>query len=142
MPTTPPAAAQSPTEFELLRVAIRENGCFGVLKHEGLPFAVTLERTYGYPPAPKIPEGLYTITRDRFWRGGYDSYQIHVPGHSRLLIHQANLPDELDGCIAVGEGFSPLHGRAGIASSAKGFMEFMHLSRGRPTLQLAISEWR
>jgi hypothetical protein len=129
-------------EFELLRVAVREDGCFGVLKHEGMPFAVTLERTYGTPAVPKIPTGLYEITRDRFYRGGYDSYLVHVPGHSRLLIHRANLPDELDGCIAIGESFNPLHGRRGITSSAAGFLEFMHLARGRPTLALAISEWR
>jgi hypothetical protein len=130
------------TEFSLLRVSVSAYGAFGVMMLLGVPFAVTLEHTYGDPPRPKIPAGEFKMRLSKFYRGGYDTYEVIVPGHSRILIHKANLPEELDGCIGIGESFNPVNGKPGITSSAMGFMEFMRLTRNRPELDLSVREIR
>lgn len=53
-----------------------------------------------------IPEGLYKAHRGEFSRGRppYPNLEIEdVPGRSGIEVHGANLPDELNGCIALAE---------------------------------------
>ena len=116
--------------FELHRVAIRHEGAFGVLLHDGLPFAVTLERTYDEldergRSSPKIPLGVYRCRRDFFHRGGYITYEIRVPGHSRLLFHRGNTEKDSEGCVLVAESFGELGREPAILESVMGFAEFM-----------------
>ena len=127
-------------EFELLRVASRPEGVFGVLKHLGVPFAVTLEHSYE-EDKPKIPTGLWECKRTWFNRGSYRTYEVtNVPGHDRLLLHRGNLEGDSDGCILVAESFGLLHGVAGVLSSSSGFAEFMSLAAGRDTFWLLVRE--
>jgi len=130
-------------DFGLLRIAIRPEGAFGVLLHKGLPFATTLERTYSLPSGPgqlvKIPAGLWRCVRTRYLRGEYDTYEIEVPGHTRLLFHQGNVELHSEGCVLVGESYAMFVGQPGIASSEAGFLEFMQRAGGRPEFQLRVS---
>ena len=107
------------------RVAILEEGAFGVMLMLGTPFAVTLERTFD-DGQPVIPAGRYVCKPRRYNRGGYQTYEITgVEGHSLLLFHKANWETDLEGCVGIGESFETLDGRIGIAQSSKGFIEFM-----------------
>ena len=116
--------------LRLTRVAAQPQGAFGVLLQDGVPFAVTLERTYASPGSEreqfiKIPVGEWKCTRSTFFRGGYPTYEIHVPGRSRLLFHKGNLEKDVDGCVLVGENFTVFGREPGIGSSSVGFTEFM-----------------
>ncbi len=128
-----------PAFMALHRVAILPDGAFGVLLHLGVPFAVTLERTYGENDLIKIPTGIWRCVRTRFIRGGYDTYEILVPGHSRLLFHIANQEGQLDGCIAVAESFAMFDLKPGIAQSRIGFVEFMNRAANAPEFDLEVA---
>jgi len=130
-------------DFGLLRVAIRPEGAFGVLLHKGLPFAVTLERTYALPSGPgqlvKIPAGAWRCTKTVYLKGGYDTYEIEVPGHSRLLFHRGNTELHSAGCVLVGESYATFAGQPGIAASEAGFVEFMNRAGNRSEFQLRVT---
>ncbi len=148
------ADEQPEPEFELVRVAVHEDGGFGVLKHRGLPFVVTLERTFGDPLPPfdatrervaeglriVIPPGEYQCRRTMFRKGGYPTYEVLVPGHDRVLFHIGNLEEDSTGCILVGLQFGPVGGKPGVLLSRLGFREFMKRAAGRPEFQLRVQE--
>lgn len=107
------------------RVAKLQEGCFGVLLYLGVPFAVTLERTFD-DGEPIIPAGVYTCVARRYNKGGYETFEITgVAGHSLLLFHKANWERDLQGCVGIGESFAVLGGELAIAQSGDGFGEFM-----------------
>lgn len=107
------------------RIAKLREGCFGVLLYLGVPFAVTLERTFD-DGEPIIPAGTYDCKARRYNKGGYETFEITgVVGHSLLLFHKANFERDLQGCVGVGECYSVLGGELAITQSGEGFGEFM-----------------
>lgn len=116
------------THLQMKTVAIRDDGAFSVLLWDGQPFAVSVERTFE-DGRPIIRSGLYLCKRDRFHRGGYDTYQIDVPGHDRVLFHRGNTEADSMGCVIVAESFGILRGRAAVLESRSGFDELMGLAR-------------
>lgn len=151
--------AQSATDepdFTLIRVAVLPEGAFGVLLSgtRGRPFVVTLERTYSqaearpdlggvwHEGAPgqwlKIAPGKYRCRRTVFHRGGYPTYELIVPGHTRILFHIANDESDVDGCIGVAEAFTDL----GIGESRTGFADFLGRCGGRSEFTLDVREVR
>ena len=122
------------------RVAILEEGAFGVMLFLGTPFSVTLERTFD-DGRPVIPAGRYVCKPRRYNRGGYQTYEITgVEGHSLLLFHKANWETDLEGCVGIGESFETLDGRLGIAQSSKGFIEFMEKVGDLPTFSVEFQD--
>jgi hypothetical protein len=123
-----------------MRVATGLNGAFGVLLQHDIPFAVTLERTYQTDQivATKIPAGRYPCTLTRFEHGGYLTYEIHVPGHSRILFHKGNISLDSEGCVLVAESFGQIKGGPAIMDSASGFCEFFQLAGGRSDFVLEV----
>lgn len=124
-------APLSPAPFVLIRVAMLPEGAFGVLKHAGVPFAVTLERTYplaGGLYMTKIPPGRHRCVPTWFHRGAYRSFEVIVQGHERLLFHRGNTGADSDGCVLVAESFGLLAAQPGILDSTNGFAEFMRLA--------------
>jgi len=111
--------------FTLKTVSIIPDGCFGVLLHNEVPFAVTLERTYDEGKQIKIPAGIHRCHRSRYNKGGYDTFEIEIEGHSRILFHKGNTELHSDGCVLVAESFAMFGGKPGIAMSGEGFGEFM-----------------
>src|SRR5579863_9606379 len=113
-------------QLTLVRTHASPRGAFGVLSVDGEsePFAVTIEHTYVMPgsdAAVKIPAGLYSCTRRMFFKGGYETFEIAVPGHTDILFHKANYASDVDGCIGVGLSFNefgPADTNPGIANSA------------------------
>lgn len=130
--------------FSIIRVAIRRDGAFGVLLFLGLPFAVTLERTtydvLGDRHFVKIPPGHYRCVATWFQRGGYRTFEIMVPGHSRILFHKGNLATDADGCVLVAESYAIFSGLPGIGDSAGGFSEFMAKAGPRQGFDLDVFE--
>jgi len=130
-------------DFDLVRVAVHESGCYGVLTEtDAPPFATTLERTYSLPEGKqhvKIPPGLWTCRRTYFNRGGYWTYEIAgVPGHSRLLFHKGNAETDSEGCVLLGSAFATAW--LGVTASAMAFNEFMRRARERPYFLLDVRQ--
>lgn len=131
--------------FRLVRVAVLPEGAFGVLIYEpsGLPFAVTVERTYPVDSGsevPKIDAGTYRCVKTVFHHGKpqpYETYEILVAGHSRLLFHVANTERDLEGCIGVGRAFDPAG--PGILESRVGFGVFMQKADDVSEFELEVS---
>lgn len=113
------------TPLTLKRIAVLSDGAFGVLLYQGVPFAVTLERTYDPDNSIKIKDGPHNCHRSRYNKGGYDTFEIEVPGHSRILFHKGNIELHSEGCVLVAESFAVLGGKPGVALSSEGFTEFM-----------------
>lgn len=135
-------------ELKIKRVAIIDDGAFGVFLQNGIPFAVTLERTYPVQDLigqyVKIAPGIYRCTRSQYYRGGYPTFEIHVPGHTRILFHKGNLEKHFDGCVGVAEEFGVMEGKPAILQSGthphKGFNEFMELTKGLDYFDLIVED--
>lgn len=122
------------------RIAKLEDGVFGVICHAGIPFAVSLERSFANLE-PVIPVGTYECRPRHYNRGGYPTFEITgVAGHSLLLFHKANWETDLEGCVGVAESFAVLNGRPAIAQSGAGFSEFMVRVGGMPTFACVFEE--
>ena len=121
----------------LKTVSTIPDGCFGVLLHDNVPFAVTLERTYDDLKV-KIPAGIHKCHRSRYNKGGYDTFEIEIEGHSRILFHKGNTELHSDGCILVAESFAMFGDRPGIALSGDGFTEFMKRTGGVDSFMLTV----
>jgi len=125
--------------FQIKRVAVLTSGAFGVLLSNGTPFAVTLERTYDPGNTVKIGNGFHECHRSRYNRGNYDTFEISVPGHSRILFHKGNTELHSDGCVLVAESFAMMGDKPGIALSAEGFNEFMKRAADTDSFTLEVS---
>ncbi len=133
------ADEQPEPEFELVRVAVEEPGAFGVLLQDGLPFAVTLERTFA-DLRVVIPPGRYVCRSSYFNGGGYDSYEITgVAGHHLIKFHRGNWETDSTACVLVGRRFGEPEGKPGILESVLGFEDFMRRTRGRPRFDLEVT---
>jgi hypothetical protein len=107
------------------------------------PFAVTLERTYDYTgqlQRVKIPPGRWVCNRTYFYRGGYDTYEVSVPGFQRLLFHKGNVEEDSEGCILVAQRYGVLDGQPAILASKQGFADFMRRAAGRVEFTLNVRE--
>ena len=122
------------------RVARLGDGCFGVILHLGVPFAVTLERTFE-DGNPIIPAGTYLCLPRPYHKGGYDTFEITgVEGHSLLLFHKANWETDLQGCVGIGESYAVLQDRLAIGQSGAGFAEFWHKVKGLTQFEVTVED--
>ena len=131
------------------RIAYTEDGTFGVILSNDVPFAVTLERQWLDNRRSKscIPAGKYTVTRcNKSPDYGYqnsprfgDTFMVDsVPNRSKILFHKGNLDDDSHGCILVGEQFGTLSGDTAILASKHGFDEFLRIHRNVNAFNLEI----
>jgi hypothetical protein len=115
--------------LKIKHVAIIDQGAFGVILADGIPFAVTLERSYlqGEQQVTKIPNGKYHCRKRYYHAGGYATFEIIVSGHQFIMFHKANVESQLDGCVAIGEEFGILNGQPAIlhCGNGGGFDEFI-----------------
>lgn len=69
-----------------------------------------------------IPLGAYVCKPEMYNRGGYMAYELQeVPNRSEILIHVANAPNDLAGCIGVGKSFGWIGMQYGVISSGDTF---------------------
>lgn len=132
------------------RVTTSDQGTFGVLVFENIPFAVTLEREWldnrpsvGDVPGSCIPDGEYICKRVNSPRFG-DTFEVtNVFNRSHILFHKGNLEDDSRGCILVGEEFGTISGESGIRSSKSGYNEFKAILRDDIEFRLLIvDDWQ
>ncbi|TKB53295.1 DUF5675 family protein [Ferrimonas aestuarii] len=109
-------------------------GTFGELTEQGQKLCVTVERDWNnnLPNISCVPAGEYTLRPHVSPRYG-DCLVIEAPSlgvtatgpsqRSHCLIHPANWPDQLEGCIAPGLEFHP--DRWGVKSSRTAFKRLM-----------------
>ncbi len=101
-------------------------------------FSMELPDRENKPNISCIPEGEYTCTfRKSPTHGG--CYHIeNVKGRSGVLIHSANLPRQLLGCIALGSSIGILEGQKAVLNS-KATVKSLEDVMGRKTFRLIIS---
>jgi len=143
--------------LELKTIAVRPDGAFSVVKwfdninQDGRPFAVSVERTFE-DGKPVIGNGEFDCVRDFYHKGGYETFQIIVPGHDRVLFHKGAIEDHSLACVILGESFGGLNvaakaysGQAAagdqtaILGSSSAFEEFMRLTAGLQKFKMRVS---
>jgi len=123
------------------RLVNTEDGVFGAMIYNGLPFAVTLECPWlnNAPNISCIPPGIYICKRSIYHRGGYGCFEVqNVPDRWLIKTHKANWKKDIKGCIGVAEQYEILNGKPAIAASGKGFSEYMALMEGEDEHELEI----
>lgn len=121
----------------------RDEGAFGVLFDAlGKEFAVFLMRTFGVENSIVVGPGTYKCPKDFYQHGGYPTFGIPVPGHSRILFHKLNFEEESQGCIGIGESFEIIDGKYGIAQSGKGFTEFWDKYKSWAEIEFILKEFK
>jgi hypothetical protein len=124
--------------LSLKTVAVREDGCYSVLCWNGRPFAVSVERTFD-DLRTVIGNGYFECVRDHYHKGGYETFEIQVKGHDRVLFHKGNLETHSLGCIIVAESFAVMSGQTAVADSKGGFAEFMELTKDLPSFHMEVT---
>ena len=114
-------------EFWIWRFPSIQDGTFGVMLDDNLPFAVTLEREWAdnRKNISCIPNGNYTCRRVDSPRFGNTFEICNVHGRTEILFHKGNIKDDSHGCIILGEQYEPVMGKNGVVSSGKAFEEFL-----------------
>jgi hypothetical protein len=127
--------------LSLVRVSSQEFGTFGVLRtEEKVPFAVTLELPWKRNEAwvSCIPPGRYTCQRVHSPTFGETFEVTGVQGRSHILFHAGNTIEDTAGCILVAEEFGGTDLEPIIASSKRGYGEFMAKQAGVNEFELEI----
>lgn len=124
----------------LARVARSEAGTFGVLVHDYIPFAVTLELPWkdNARECSCIPSGDYKCRRMKSPKFGETFEVCDVPNRSSILLHRGNAIPDTSGCILVAEEFTVLNGSPAIGMSRQGFDELLEKTRGMEQFTLSI----
>ena len=90
---------------------------------------------------PCIPVGKYRCTAgvsphfyeahaDYGFGRGVVYHVLHVPGREHILIHPANWPSQLKGCIALGSAVANVEVYSGLLSSRAAVKAFMSAMKG------------
>jgi hypothetical protein len=124
--------------LELKTIAIRDDGCFSVLLWDGQPFAVSVERTFD-DGRPVIGAGDHVCRRSFYIKGGYETFEIEVPGHDRVLFHKGNTEMDSIACVAVAESFAVMNGVTAVQDSKHGFEELMERAAGLDSFMLRVT---
>jgi len=126
--------------FNLIRITEIEDGTFGVLLDEKVPFALTVERPWrdNQKGESCIPKNKYICKRVDSPKFGNTFEVCDVPDRSEILFHKGNILDDTHGCIIIGEQFESLNNKTAVLSSTKGFGEFLDRTKNLVTFELRI----
>jgi len=126
--------------LDLVRVGQSGRGTFGVLRFGAVPFVLTLERPWAdnQQNISCIPPGRYRCERVRSPKFGWTFEVKHVPDRTHVLFHSGNTTEDTHGCILVGEEFSGTWEKPMLASSQRGFMEFLNCLDGVNAFELNV----
>jgi hypothetical protein len=137
--------------LELKTIAVRDDGCFSVMLWDGRPCLVSVERTFDNG-LPVIGGGAFDCRRSRYHKGGYETFEIIVPGHTRVLFHKGALEEHSLACVIVGESFggfdrarkayaqrADADDQTAILGSSAGFEEFMLLTAGIDFFRMQVT---
>ena len=127
------------------RVVTGAHGTFGVLIHDSIPFALSLEREWldNQRSISCIPAGTYICERVNSPRHG-DTFEItEVPGRSHILFHKGNIDDDSHGCVIVGEQFGVLRGSPAVLASSDGYKELHNILRDEDVFRcIIVDDWK
>jgi|TARA_R110002124_G_scaffold52083_2_gene150202 hypothetical protein len=117
-------------KIELQRYAYDSRGTMGVITLEGERF-YTIERTWldNAPNVSCIPEGTYQMGWRDSPKFGETWHVKDVPDRTHILIHVANFPENVHGCIGL--GVSPMGNVIGVKSSKVAVTRFEELTKGQ-----------
>jgi hypothetical protein len=126
-----------------------EEGTFGVLFFEDSSILRTVEKPWldNKPRVSCIPEGVYLlrlreskiVIRTTKARHSLGWEVTGVPDRSLIMMHIANLPEELEGCIGIGTEFGILKGKKAVLNSSIAFNKLMEKLSGRKEWYLEIT---
>ena len=87
-----------------------------------------------------IPEGVYDVVP--YSSEKYpDVWEVQdVPGRSKILIHVANYPEDVQGCIGL--GLFPMYDCFGVGKSEDAIQKFRELMKGVDKFTLEINQFR
>lgn len=132
--------------FQAARAAL--SGTFGKLTLPDGSFVYTCERPWvGNKTGEScIPTGIYTLRKRRSGvvertTGGehLEGWEVTgVPGRTYIMVHPANWPHQLEGCIAPGLGFGLLRDSLAVHSSRDAFEKVMAALEGQADWTLDI----
>ena len=120
--------------FRLHRDLEVKDGIWGKISDDDGLELYTLENAQ-----KKIPDGQYECKRDWYNRGDYETFEVRVEGRTRILVHAANYPDELEGCIAPGLDRGYKDGRLAVWSSKKAHKKYMEALEGHDVHSLIVT---
>lgn len=132
--------------ISLLRVEQTADATFGVLSMSGRIVCVSLELPWrsNMRGLSCIPCGCYRLIKRVFWsrKGNLGpTYEVAgVPDRTNILFHPANVPGELEGCIAPGTYVGPVMGQRGILKSRPAFFNLKKALKGVPEAVLLVSQ--
>lgn len=117
-----------------------QNGTFGMMLDEEIPFCLTVERPWLNNEKNRscIPVGEYICKRVMSPNFG-DTFEVcDVPGRTLIRFHKGNIMDDSHGCVVVGEQFEYLKGKPAVLASGKAFSEFHERLKGINEFKLSI----
>lgn len=147
--------------LQIKTIARREDGCFSGLAWrtedeaerglDGRPFGVSVERTFENLRTV-IGNGLVRCVRDFYHKGGYETFELIVSGHDRVLFHRGAIEDHSLACVIPGESFGALNlqtkayaqqasagDQTAVLGSSTAFEELMKLAAGLQEFYAEVS---
>lgn len=96
--------------IQMKRVSMNDDGTFGVMIYENIPFLLTLERPWkdNARGISAIPLGTYITKRTVTPKHGNTFEITNVPERTAILIHTGNTEADVEGCVMVGMQFGKL----------------------------------
>jgi len=127
--------------LRIVRYSETDNGVYGVMEYNGIPFCLTLEpNDRGNGKNSCIPAGRYTCKRHSGTKYKNTWGIQNVPNRTAILFHVGNIEDDSLGCILLGSTLASVKGKLGIVRSSNTFTRFMNVSERANELQLTITE--
>ena len=113
----------------LERFCYHPKGTLGVIKFAGDTF-YTIERPWldNAANVSCIPEGTYGVRWRESPKFGFTWELQDVPDRTYILIHAANYPSNVQGCIGLGEGL--MGDKIAVSNSRKAVKTFESLTEG------------
>ena len=126
--------------FTIIRSPSTEDGTFGMMLDDMIPFCLTLERQWLNNKTGEscIPDGNYACKRVNSPKFGNTFEVTNVSNRSHILFHKGNLMDDSHGCIILGEQFEPLNRKNAVLASGKAFTEFIERTKNIDEFKLFI----
>jgi len=129
-------------ELDLIRVAYAPFGTFGkFVCNSNLLYTVERPWLANQHNVSCIPEGDY-LCKPKFFThgGGYPAVEVlDVPNRSDILFHIANWPENVKGCIGVGNELGVLANKWAVLDSSQAFKAFMDFY-GKEPFRLRIRQ--
>lgn len=128
--------------LKLIRIADTEQGTFGVLKINEIPFCVTLEPKdrENQSNVSCIPIGQYEMVKYKSPKYGETWEVNNVPGRSYILFHGGNVAKHTKGCILVAQHYGKLSGDLAVLNSGQTYNAFKKILKLEDMAHLSIYE--